>query len=197
MERMLMTTPSMASRLDMDTWRQTVVRDTKRLKPTHLSLFVLGQNTGHPIARMPFYAEVGVTSFLPPAKPECKLKEVIRIGLREFSSSGGAYRYEVYTRAPVEPLVEPLCDALSHVLAQETIDRLAEDPTYAAPIISGVIQIASDIATGKNIDANDPEARLCERTRLAIGGSPSPRAANRLGASSWRSSDRSRRLPFI
>jgi hypothetical protein len=153
-----MTTPTMASRLDMDTWRQTVVRDTKRLKPTHLSLFVLGQNTGHPIARMPFYAEVGVTSFLPPAKPECKLKEVIRIGLREFSSSGGAYRYEVYTRAPVEPLVEPLCDALSRVLAQETIDRLAEDPTYAAPIISGVIQIASDIATGKNIDANDPDA---------------------------------------
>lgn len=56
---------------------QAIASSAKRLNPTHLSLFVLTRNSGHPIARMPFYAEVGVSSFVPIPKPECKLKELI------------------------------------------------------------------------------------------------------------------------
>ena len=144
--------PAIATRQDMATRDQTVQLYTKQLKPTHLSLFVLEEKTGHPIARMPFYAEVGVTSFLPPAKPECKLGEAILSGLQDFRS-----RNTIYTRG-TETLVEPLCDALSRLLPQETIDRMAGEPTtYAAPIISGILQIAKDLASGKDIDLNDPE----------------------------------------
>jgi len=144
--------PAIASRQDMATSDQTVQLYTKQLKPTHLSLFVLEEKTGHPISRMPFYAEVGVTSFLPPAKPECKLEEAILSGLQDFRDT-----YAVYTRG-TETLVEPLCDALSRLLPQETIDRMAGEPTtYAAPIISGILQIAKNLATGKDIDLNDPE----------------------------------------
>jgi hypothetical protein len=116
------------------------VGGAKPLKPNHLSRFVLERNSGHPIARMPFYADVGVTSFSPLPKPECKLKGAILIGLREFYSSTYGYGrggYTGETRKAPDPIVELLCDGLSRLLAQETIDRMDVDPAYAAPIISG------------------------------------------------------------
>lgn len=153
-------TPTVASR--GDAWHQTVVRDRDRLKPTHLSVFVLQRNTGNPIARMPFYAEVGVTSFLPPSKPECKLEVVIRTGIQAYYSSHSTHLlyppYGADARAWVEKLVESLCDTLSRLLTSETIDRLAGESSNAATIVSAILQKATDLATGKNIDLNNPEA---------------------------------------
>ena len=145
----------------LNTQRQTVVRNTNQLRPTHLSLFVLERNSGHPIARMPFYAEVGVTSFPPPQEPECKLNAVIEFSLKElYPNSGGISTRStpVDTGSLLASLVEALCDALSRLLGQETLDRMTEDPKYAALMISAILQHATDLQNEKNIDPNDPEA---------------------------------------
>ena len=67
----------------LNTWHQTVAREVNQLKPTHLSLFVLQRKSGHPIARMPFYAEIGVVSYVPLPIPECRLKEAIDDGIKD------------------------------------------------------------------------------------------------------------------
>jgi|GEM_PF-3126842 len=131
------------------TTEQRTIQPTSKLKiPTHLSLFAIERSTGHPIARMPFYAEVGVSSFLPMAKPECKLQEVIFISLRELDFA--------HSRN-LGILADRVCDELSGLLAQETIDRLAKDLSSAKPIIRAIFQQVKDLATGKNFDLNDPE----------------------------------------
>jgi hypothetical protein len=146
-------TPAVASRLD--TRHQTIVHGTDRLKPTHLSLFVLERNTGHPIARMPFYAEVGVTSVLPPPKPECRLEGVIRIGIEKFMHPTGTIQRG---RISAETLVEPLCDTLSRLLTPDTIALLVRDQTQAASIIGGIIQKGSELAKGRSPDWNNPQS---------------------------------------
>jgi len=106
------------------------------LRPTHLCLFVLTRDKGHPIARMPFYAEVGVKRVLPPPKPECKLKhEIIRAGiwifLDKFFSFDGP--------PPIETLIKGFCDALVGLLAPETIETLAQDPA-ASTIVADIFE---------------------------------------------------------
>jgi hypothetical protein len=133
---------------------ERIGRQGAQLKATHLSLFVLESATGHPIARMPFYAEVGVTSFLTPPQPECRLEEAIRFGLRNLAS--GDPNQKSYQRA-AQTMVAPLCDAISRLLAPETIDRMAADPGYAESIISAIVRIAQELA-GKNSNPKRPEA---------------------------------------
>ena len=53
----------------------TVSGNANQLKPTHLSLFVLVRSSGHPIARMPFYAEVGVIGLSNPLKHDVPLTD--------------------------------------------------------------------------------------------------------------------------
>ncbi|MBA3868888.1 MAG: hypothetical protein H0X30_07030 [Anaerolineae bacterium] len=141
---------------------------TNLLKPTHLSLFALERNTGHPIARMPFYAEVGVTSFQSPAKPECKLEKIIPTAIRAFYSAAES-KFRAATRYSIPELnilEESLCDALSRSLSQEIIDHLADNPTDAVTTITAILQMAKDHTIDKNISASTPDtlSKLFEET---------------------------------
>lgn len=134
------------------------VRSTDLLEPTHLSLFVVERNSGRPVARMPFYAEVGVTSVVPPPQPECKLKEVIRIALQKF-----------LPRTDIEPLVEPLCDALYRLMTPDTIASMGNQER-AVTLIGGIIETVRELPEAKDIDFNDPSSlrRLLEKAIRAF-----------------------------
>jgi hypothetical protein len=154
---------------------QAAVRSANLLKQTHLSLFVLERNSGRPIARMPFYAEVGVNSVLLPPKPECKLEGVIRIALQGImrsashgmTSSFSAHAYiakGMDTPVPInspselsEALVEPLCDALCGLMTPKTIDLMA-DQAKAMAIINGILQKAGEFPNVASTDWNNPQS---------------------------------------
>jgi hypothetical protein len=74
--------PVFASRFVTE--QQTPSSARKKSIPTHLSLFVLDRGTGHPIARVPFYAEVGVRSTLkpPPVPLDYRFNQVISYALQ-------------------------------------------------------------------------------------------------------------------
>src|SRR6185503_19404435 len=65
---------------------------------------------------------------------------------------------ETPSQSPVQALLEPFCDALSRLLAPDTIDRMAGDAAYASPIISAILQTAIKLASDKTIDPKDVDA---------------------------------------
>lgn len=153
-----MGSPAKTLSVSMGKSPKTFSGNADQLKVKQFSLFAIERTTGHPIARMPFYAEVGIVSFSPLPKPECKLTEIIRAVLSNMPSNmPSKMLYSMPYSMPSTLLMDPLCDALSRLLTPETIDRLAGDPTYAAPIISAILQKATDLATQKKLDLNDPE----------------------------------------
>jgi Putative amidase domain len=154
------------------TKQQPIQPSSKREMPTHLSVFALAKSTGHPIARMPFYAEVGVVSFSALPQPKCNLQEAIGIGIKDFITSN-PFDYQVSRvttiRAWVEKLVEPLCDALYRLLAKEIVDQWVKDQASAVSAIAGIIKIALELAKARNLDWNNPQmlGQLLEEAILA------------------------------
>lgn len=157
---------------EVGTKQQPTQPSSKRKIPTHLSVFALAKSTGHPIARMPFYAEVGVVSFSALPQPKCNLQEAIGIGIKDFITSN-PFDYQVSRvttiRAWTEKLVEPLCDALYRLLAAEIVDRWVKDQVSAAGAIAGIIQTASELAKARNLDWRNPQtlSQLLEEAILA------------------------------
>jgi len=151
--------------------------------PTHLSVFALAKSTGHPIARMPFYAEVGVVSVSALPQPKCNLQEAIRIGSEEFIASTP---YFLQSPTRVEKLVELLCDALYRLLAPAIIDQWVRDQVSAAGAIAEILQTASELAKYKRLDWDNPQmlGQLLEEAILAYAkGNNLPLAeANAQGA---------------
>jgi hypothetical protein len=146
---------------------QTTVSGMNRLKPTHLSLFALTRNSGHPIARMPFYAEVGVSSFVPIPKSECKLKELITYVVTKPFLNDRGYRDSRFSITDVinyDPRIgdwiEMLCDALTRLLSQDTIDQMARDNDFGESIIKAINDkgVELEAPAGKEFDWNDKEA---------------------------------------
>jgi len=143
------------------TKQQPIQNSSKRKMPTHLSLFALAKTTGHPIAQMPFYAEVGVVSVLPRPKCSSDLRERIEEGIWEFINSP-TDDYADYTgikpliRTLREKLVEPLCDALYRLLAPEIVDQWVRDRASVAGVIAGIIQTAS-VLNSRSMDWNNPQ----------------------------------------
>ncbi len=154
------------------TQQQPIQNGSKRKMPTHLSLFALAKTTGHPIARMPFYAEVGVASVLPPPKCNLNLQERIQEGIREFITStsvASSVSFKSAIRALGEKLVEPLCDALCRLLAPAIVDRWVRDGASFAGVIAGILQIASELAKTRSMDWSNPQmlGQLLEEAILA------------------------------
>ena len=155
--------------------RQQPIQDgSKRKMPTHLSVFALAKSTGHPIARMPFYAEVGVVSVSALPQPKCNLQEAIRNGINEFIASTSNYSVSFNPANPAirqlsDKLVEPLCDALYRLLAPAIVDQWVRDQVSAAGAIAEIIQIASDLAKARSMDWNNPQmlGQLLEEAILA------------------------------
>jgi hypothetical protein len=125
--------------------------------PTHLSVFASAKNTGHPIARMPFYAEVGVVSVLPP--PKCNLQEALKMGIKEFitSTSSTTVSSKSAIRELFDKLVEPFCDALYRLLDPEIVDRWVKDQVNAAGVIARMLQTASELAAARSLDWKNPQ----------------------------------------
>ncbi|WP_146162708.1 hypothetical protein [Nitrosomonas nitrosa] len=137
----------------------TAISGTYKLKQTHLSLFAVDQKTGHPIARIPFYAEVGVVAYVPSPKLECKLKETIKDSYKKFlyRSSSNPERYSRDIQVP-DAFTDPLCDVLSSLLSPETIDALVGDSNKVSDLITGIFTKAKEINKNNEISSNDPEA---------------------------------------
>lgn len=150
-------------------WRQPVPKKNK-LKPTHLSLFVLDKKTGHPVARMPFYAEVGVGKYVPLPKPECKLnKEIIFCNSpwgvfceRYRAASGLDFENSLETSDFVEQVVDLFCDSIYRLLSFKAIENLVENPDLATKAIAEIWKKCIELVnqTPKKANVDDPQATL-------------------------------------
>jgi len=152
--------------------------NAKRKMPTHLSVFALAKSTGHPIARMPFYAEVGVVSVLP--QPKCNLpmplQEAIRDGIirltpneKKFSPKAETDFKKIIQGLSNGSLIDLLCDRLCRLLAPKVIEKWVSDHDSAASAVVQILQTASELAKDRNMDWNNPQmlGSLLEEAILA------------------------------
>ncbi|ESS73482.1 hypothetical protein MGMO_19c00020 [Methyloglobulus morosus KoM1] len=145
-------------------WRQSVPKKSK-LKPTHLSLFVLDKKTGHPVARMPFYAEVGVVSFVPLPKSECKYREAIIDALFQHRAPERVGLFATIQESTPENnlslIAEYICDALYRLLAPSSVDSLVDKKNNGLSEIwknAGALVLATKPPI--NFPQDDPQAAL-------------------------------------
>lgn len=125
---------------------------------SHLSLFVTDRASGIPIARMPFYAEIGMPppAAAPPAIDHRSDDALLR-GLREVDPEAFADG-DARTR-----LIDALAAALSRMFGGDVRDRLAQDPDFATELGSRVWRQVRDAGGGgslRDTDTDDLAAAL-------------------------------------
>ncbi|HEX7395707.1 MAG TPA: hypothetical protein VF313_12340 [Anaerolineaceae bacterium] len=138
---------------------RTIIPEQTTLKPTHLSLFALENATGHPIVRMPVYAEVGIAAAapieLPPGNIDVRLTDAIPMAIREVNPNCFADN-ECRKR-----LNEAMLQALSRLLTKDAVDKLVQDgEAKIQDAALWILNEAKKLAGGDTLKDLDPEALL-------------------------------------
>src|SRR6267142_6042913 len=125
-------------------------------RPTHLSLFALERDSGHPITHMPVYAEVGVALVasveLPPGNVDQRFDDSILVAIREVDPQSFA---DVAARHRVD---EAMRQALSRLLSQVARDQLLKEG--AADVAAKILREALEIAHEHTFFNDDPQTLL-------------------------------------
>ena len=119
--------------------------------PSHLSIFVSDPDTGHPVARLPLYAEVVVPRILPIPPINERFREPIRAALLDIdSSASGAVRDRVEKAA---------LQALSQVVDEASRNQLLTRPQRVMELFQQVFKEVLESARRERM-ADIPPADL-------------------------------------
>src|SRR5262249_46400262 len=121
-------------------------------RPDHLSLFAIDRSSGKPIARLPFYAEVGAPAPVAPVPIETDRRfDEPTTGALQTIDSDCATNPSCRNR-----VLAATGQALIRVIPRQTRDELAKDNPTAAKLLTEMLKRAAALAGTKlrDLDAS-------------------------------------------